>query len=46
MPWDRVMVSNEVRRDELGVWREGVEGRGEVMVDILGVENVEWWSDA
>ncbi len=40
------MVSNEVRRDELGVWREGVEGRGEVMVDILGVENVEWWSDA
>jgi len=28
-------VSVEVRREEVGVWREGVDGRGEVIVDMV-----------
>lgn len=40
-------MSVEVRREELGVWREGVEGRGDVIVDITvqekkGEELKDW----
>lgn len=28
-------MSVEVRREELGVWRDGVDGRGEVIVDMV-----------
>ena len=34
-------MSREVRREEVGVWREATEARAEVMVDMVGWEEVE-----
>ena len=38
-----VVVSVEARREEVGVWREGVVGRGDVIVDIELVGQREGW---
>lgn len=31
----------EVRREEVGVWSDGVEGRGDVIVDIILMRRVD-----
>lgn len=34
-------MSVEVRREEVGVWSDGVEGRGDVIVDIILMRRVD-----